>query len=143
MKTMDDGWKDHLKVKKYLEHSWTLTLIRFEKFINATFIMLITKKGVVVNIMPRRNSDYPSFPLGSINFDDFVRAHVGRSNIWWASSGVNLLVRLLMLLVEALLYCAIGLYLDKEQKIKEGLFMMGLNDGIFLLCWFIKYALQK
>nr|POE90555.1 abc transporter a family member 1 [Quercus suber] len=73
-----------------------------------------------------------------------------------ASSGVNLLVRLLMLLVEALLYCAIGLYLDKfdarviswlkwnkEQKIKEGLFMMGLNDGIFLLCWFIKYALQK
>ncbi|KHN07365.1 ABC transporter A family member 1 [Glycine soja] len=31
---------------------------------------------------------------------------------------------------------------EKEQKIKEGLYMMGLNDGIFHLSWFITYALQ-
>ncbi|CAJ1912333.1 unnamed protein product [Sphenostylis stenocarpa] len=31
---------------------------------------------------------------------------------------------------------------EKEQKIKEGLYMMGLKDGIFHLSWFITYALQ-
>ncbi|KAB1222272.1 ABC transporter A family member 1 [Morella rubra] len=31
---------------------------------------------------------------------------------------------------------------EKEQKIKEGLHMMGLKDGIFHLSWFIAYALQ-
>lgn len=32
--------------------------------------------------------------------------------------------------------------LFQEQKIKEGLYMMGLKDGIFHLSWFITYALQ-
>ncbi|KAE8702550.1 hypothetical protein F3Y22_tig00110482pilonHSYRG00318 [Hibiscus syriacus] len=31
---------------------------------------------------------------------------------------------------------------EKEQKIREGLFMMGLKDGIFHLSWFITYAFQ-
>ncbi|PQP94895.1 ABC transporter A family member 1 isoform X2 [Prunus yedoensis var. nudiflora] len=31
---------------------------------------------------------------------------------------------------------------EKEQKIREGLYMMGLEDGIFHLSWFIAYALQ-
>lgn len=31
---------------------------------------------------------------------------------------------------------------EKEQKIREGLYMMGLKDGIFHLSWFITYALQ-
>ncbi|KAM7505446.1 hypothetical protein LguiB_004350 [Lonicera macranthoides] len=31
---------------------------------------------------------------------------------------------------------------EKEQKIKEGLYMMGLKDEIFHLSWFITYALQ-
>ncbi|CAK7342614.1 unnamed protein product [Dovyalis caffra] len=31
---------------------------------------------------------------------------------------------------------------EKEQKIREGLYMMGLKDGIFHLSWFIAYALQ-
>ncbi|GMY18830.1 ABC transporter A family member 1 isoform X2 [Fagus crenata] len=30
----------------------------------------------------------------------------------------------------------------QEQKIKEGLYMMGLKDGVFHLSWFITYALQ-
>ena len=30
----------------------------------------------------------------------------------------------------------------QEQKIKEGLYMMGLKDWIFRLSWFITYALQ-
>lgn len=30
----------------------------------------------------------------------------------------------------------------QEQKIKEGLYMMGLKDGIFYISWFIAYALQ-
>jgi len=30
----------------------------------------------------------------------------------------------------------------QEQKIREGLYMMGLNDEIFHLSWFITYALQ-
>ena len=32
--------------------------------------------------------------------------------------------------------------ITQEQKIKEGLYMMGLKDGIFYLSWFITYALQ-
>ncbi|CAL2271211.1 unnamed protein product [Prunus armeniaca] len=32
---------------------------------------------------------------------------------------------------------------EKEQKIREGLYMMGLEDGIFHLSWFIAYDLQK
>ncbi|OMP06264.1 ABC transporter A, ABCA [Corchorus olitorius] len=31
---------------------------------------------------------------------------------------------------------------EKEQKIREGLYMMGLKDGIFHLSWFITYAFQ-
>ncbi|KAH7557236.1 hypothetical protein JRO89_XS11G0080800 [Xanthoceras sorbifolium] len=56
-----------------------------------------------------------AFALGSVNFADYERAHVGLrwSNIWRESSGVNFLVCLLMMLFDALLYCLIGLYLDK------------------------------
>lgn len=34
------------------------------------------------------------------------------------------------------------LLLLQEQKIREGLYMMGLKDGIFHLSWFITYAAQ-
>lgn len=63
-----------------------------------------------------------AFALGSINFADYERAHVGLrwSNIWRASSGVNFLVCLLMMLFDALLYCAIGLYLDKVLPRENG-----------------------
>lgn len=56
-----------------------------------------------------------AFALGSINFADYERAHVGLrwSNMWRASSGVSFLVCLLMMLFDSFLYCAIGLYLDK------------------------------
>ncbi|KAL0339674.1 UNVERIFIED_CONTAM: ABC transporter A family member 1 [Sesamum radiatum] len=58
---------------------------------------------------------FPSFALGSINFADYERAHVGLrwSNIWRDSSGVCFLFCLLMMLLDTFLYCAIGLYLDK------------------------------
>lgn len=63
-----------------------------------------------------------AFALGSINFADYERAHVGLrwSNIWRASSGVNFLVCLLMMFFDALLYCAIGLYLDKVLPRENG-----------------------
>ncbi|XP_057982078.1 ABC transporter A family member 1 [Malania oleifera] len=63
-----------------------------------------------------------AFALGSINFADYERAHVGLrwSNIWRASSGVNFLVCLLMMLLDTLLYCAIGLYLDKVLPRENG-----------------------
>ncbi|CAB4317029.1 unnamed protein product [Prunus armeniaca] len=63
-----------------------------------------------------------AFALGSINFADYERAHVGLrwSNIWRASSGVNFLVCLLMMLLDALLYCLIGLYLDKVLPRENG-----------------------
>ncbi|KAK6289772.1 hypothetical protein POUND7_001313 [Theobroma cacao] len=63
-----------------------------------------------------------AFALGSINFADYERAHVGLrwSNIWRASSGVNFLVCLLMMLFDALLYCAVGLYLDKVLPSESG-----------------------
>lgn len=35
-----------------------------------------------------------------------------------------------------------SLLIFQENKIKEGLYMMGLNDEIFHLSWFITYALQ-
>lgn len=63
-----------------------------------------------------------AFALGSINFADYERAHVGLrwSNIWRASSGVNFLVCILMMLLDTLLYCAIGLYLDKVLPRENG-----------------------
>lgn len=56
-----------------------------------------------------------AFALGSVNFADYERAHVGLrwSNIWRESSGVNFSACLLMMILDTLLYCAIGLYFDK------------------------------
>ncbi|PPD73624.1 hypothetical protein GOBAR_DD29449 [Gossypium barbadense] len=63
-----------------------------------------------------------AFALGSINFADYERAHVGLrwSNIWRGSSGVNFLVCLLMMLFDTLLYCVVGLYLDKVLPSENG-----------------------
>ncbi|KAK4412941.1 ABC transporter A family member 1 [Sesamum alatum] len=63
-----------------------------------------------------------AFALGSINFADYERAHVGLrwSNIWRDSSGVCFLVCLLMMLLDTFLYCAIGLYLDKVLHKENG-----------------------
>ncbi|GAV57854.1 ABC_tran domain-containing protein/ABC2_membrane_3 domain-containing protein [Cephalotus follicularis] len=63
-----------------------------------------------------------AFALGSINFADYERAHVGLrwSNMWRASSGVNFLVCLLMMLLDTMLYCVIGLYLDKILPRENG-----------------------
>ncbi|MED6170830.1 ATP-binding cassette sub- A member 1 [Stylosanthes scabra] len=56
-----------------------------------------------------------AFALGSVNFADYERAHVGLrwTNIWRESSGVNFSLCLLMMILDTLLYCAIGLYFDK------------------------------
>ncbi|XP_042053846.1 ABC transporter A family member 1-like isoform X2 [Salvia splendens] len=56
-----------------------------------------------------------AFALGSVNFADYERAHVGLrwNNIWRSSSGVCFLVCLLMMMFDTFLYCAVGLYLDK------------------------------
>ncbi|KAK6149139.1 hypothetical protein DH2020_016664 [Rehmannia glutinosa] len=63
-----------------------------------------------------------AFALGSINFADYERAHVGLrwSNIWRDSSGVSFLVCFLMMLLDTFLYCAIGLYLDKVLHKEKG-----------------------
>ncbi|XP_058083562.1 ABC transporter A family member 1 isoform X2 [Magnolia sinica] len=63
-----------------------------------------------------------AFALGTVNFADYERAHVGVrwSNIWQASSGVNFLVCLLMMMLDTVLYCAIGLYLDKVLPRENG-----------------------
>lgn len=34
------------------------------------------------------------------------------------------------------------LLIHQEQKIKEGLFMMGLKDNMFNISWFLTYAVQ-
>ncbi|KAG5043331.1 hypothetical protein AAZX31_03G119000 [Glycine max] len=64
-----------------------------------------------------------AFALGSINFADYERAHVGLrwSNIWRESSGVNFLACLLMMILDTLLYCATGLYFDKVLPREYGL----------------------
>ncbi|XP_057718264.1 ABC transporter A family member 1 isoform X1 [Arachis stenosperma] len=56
-----------------------------------------------------------AFALGSVNFADYERAHVGLrwTNIWRESSGVNFSLCLLMMILDTLLYCAMGLYFDK------------------------------
>ncbi|KAL3755279.1 hypothetical protein ACJRO7_002345 [Eucalyptus globulus] len=56
-----------------------------------------------------------AFALGSINFADYERAHVGLrwSNVWLASSGANFLVCLVMMMFDSLVYCLIGFYLNK------------------------------
>ncbi|CAM9002500.1 unnamed protein product [Rhodiola kirilowii] len=63
-----------------------------------------------------------AFALGSINFADYERAHVGLrwSNMWRASSGVNFLLSLLMMVFDSLLYCALGLYCDKVLRGENG-----------------------
>ncbi|XP_010554823.1 PREDICTED: ABC transporter A family member 1 [Tarenaya hassleriana] len=63
-----------------------------------------------------------AFALGSINFADYERAHVGLrwSNIWRASSGVSFVVCLLMMLLDSMLYCIIGLYFDKVLPRENG-----------------------
>ncbi|KAF9597369.1 hypothetical protein IFM89_017715 [Coptis chinensis] len=63
-----------------------------------------------------------AFALGTVNFADYERAHVGLrwSNIWRASSGVNFSVCLLMMLFDTILYCVIGLYLDKVLPRENG-----------------------
>ncbi|KAL2535052.1 ABC transporter A family member 1 [Abeliophyllum distichum] len=63
-----------------------------------------------------------AFALGSVNFADYERAHVGLrwSNIWRDSSGVNFLVCLLMMLLDTFLYCVIGLFLDKVLHKENG-----------------------
>lgn len=62
-----------------------------------------------------------AFALGSINFADYERAHVGLrwSNMWRESSGVNFSVCLLMMLVDTILYGLIGAYLDKVLSKKH------------------------
>ncbi|GAB2295549.1 Phospholipid-transporting ATPase abca1 [Dionaea muscipula] len=62
-----------------------------------------------------------AFALGSINFADYERAHVGLrwSNMWRESSGVNFLVCLLMMMLDVLLYCGIGVYLDKIFPVED------------------------
>ncbi|XP_051151534.1 ABC transporter A family member 1 isoform X2 [Andrographis paniculata] len=64
-----------------------------------------------------------AFALGSVNFADYERAHVGLrwSNIWRESSGVSFLVCLLMMLLDTVLYCAIGLYLDEVFRKENGM----------------------
>ncbi|CAL0326631.1 unnamed protein product [Lupinus luteus] len=64
-----------------------------------------------------------AFALGSVNFADYERAHVGLrwSNIWRESSGVNFLICLLMMIFDTLLYCVIGLYFDKVLPREYGL----------------------
>ncbi|XP_077241690.1 ATP-binding cassette A1 isoform X2 [Tasmannia lanceolata] len=63
-----------------------------------------------------------AFALGTVNFADYERAHVGVrwSNIWQASSGVNFLVCILMMILDTVLYCGIGLYLDKVLPGENG-----------------------
>ncbi|XP_071741723.1 ABC transporter A family member 1 [Rutidosis leptorrhynchoides] len=63
-----------------------------------------------------------AFALGSVNFADYERAHVGLrwSNIWRASSGVCFLICLIMMVFDTLLYFAIGLYLDKILNKENG-----------------------
>ncbi|KAG0463372.1 hypothetical protein HPP92_019441 [Vanilla planifolia] len=56
-----------------------------------------------------------AFALGTVNFADYERAHVGVrwTNMWQASSGVNFLICLLMMLLDTIIYCAFGLYFEK------------------------------
>ncbi|KAG9132657.1 hypothetical protein Leryth_016697, partial [Lithospermum erythrorhizon] len=65
-----------------------------------------------------------AFALGSINFADYERAHVGLrwSNIWRESSGVCFLVCLLMMLLDSALYFGIGIYLDKVLYKEKGVY---------------------
>ncbi|KAJ8499332.1 hypothetical protein OPV22_009884 [Ensete ventricosum] len=63
-----------------------------------------------------------AFALGTVNFADYERAHVGIrwTNVWQASSGVNFLVCLLMMMLDMILYCSLGLYFDKILSREDG-----------------------
>ncbi|KAK1318291.1 ABC transporter A family member 1 [Acorus calamus] len=63
-----------------------------------------------------------AFALGTVNFADYERAHVGVrwTNIWQDSSGVNFLACLGMMMLDTVLYCILGLYLDKVMPKENG-----------------------
>ncbi|KAG0463337.1 hypothetical protein HPP92_019406 [Vanilla planifolia] len=63
-----------------------------------------------------------AFALGTVNFADYERAHVGVrwTNMWQASSGVNFLICLLMMLLDTIIYCAFGLYFEKVPSQESG-----------------------
>eukprot|EP00897_Mesotaenium_endlicherianum_P001210 jgi/Mesen1/1116/ME000123S00292 len=63
-----------------------------------------------------------AFALGTINIADYERAHVGLrwSNVADASSGVNFLACMLMMLADCLLYIALGAYLDQVLPQEHG-----------------------
>ncbi|KAJ4706360.1 ABC transporter A family member 1-like [Melia azedarach] len=84
-----------------------------------------------------------AFALGSVNFADYERAHVGLrwSNIWRASSGVNFLVCLLMMFLDTLLYGVIGLYLDKVLPRENGVRYRW--NFIFQKCFWRKKSVVK
>ncbi|KAJ0044034.1 hypothetical protein Pint_17863 [Pistacia integerrima] len=84
-----------------------------------------------------------AFALGSVNFADYERAHVGLrwSNIWRSSSGVNFLACLLMMLLDTLLYVMIGLYLDKVLPRENGVRYQW--NFIFQKCFWRKKSIIK
>lgn len=63
-----------------------------------------------------------AFALGTINFADYERAHVGVrwTNMWQASSGVNFLVCLLMLMLDTIIYGSFWLLFDKALSRENG-----------------------
>ncbi|XP_028556093.1 ABC transporter A family member 1 [Dendrobium catenatum] len=63
-----------------------------------------------------------AFALGTVNFADYEHAHVGVrwTNMWQASSGVNFLVCLLMMMLDAIIYCSFGLLFDKVLPRENG-----------------------
>ncbi|XP_020590496.1 ABC transporter A family member 1 isoform X2 [Phalaenopsis equestris] len=63
-----------------------------------------------------------AFALCTVNFADYERAHVGVrwTNMWQASSGVNFLVCLLMMILDTIIYFSLGLLFDKVLPRENG-----------------------
>ncbi|CAI8613948.1 unnamed protein product [Vicia faba] len=104
-------------ISTFFKRAKTAVAVGTLSFLGAFFpYYTVNDEGVSVILKVLASLLSPTaFALGSVNFADYERAHVGLrwSNIWRESSGVNFSACLLMMILDTLLYCAIGLYFDK------------------------------
>lgn len=76
----------------------------------------------------------------SASASDLCINHTGQSNFGY--NCWSCFIYFLSFASESFLFSKLSILMLQEQKIKEGLYMMGLKGEIFHLSWFITYSIQ-
>ncbi|KAI5427196.1 ATP-binding cassette sub- A member 1 [Lathyrus oleraceus] len=110
---------------EFLLEAKTVVVVRALSFLGAfSPYYTINNEGVslILKILVSLLSP-TAFALGPINFVDYelTQVELRWRNIWWESSGVDFSVCLLMMVLDTLLFCAIGPHCDKVLPKEYGL----------------------